>query len=128
MSKLEELVRPLIGTPWVHGGMSLEGFDCFGIVRYLTHHGLGLPLEENQIVFATTHFEEAWWCQNAHPPVYRPWDVLVMRTKHRHSDHTGLVIDDRRFVTATEAAGVCLELIGRHQERIIQVIRARVAR
>lgn len=45
-----DFIQQLVGIPYKYGGGSPdEGFDCYGLVRWVVRNGLGIILPENTI-------------------------------------------------------------------------------
>ena len=84
-----------VGTPYVWGGTSPDGFDCSGFVRYV--------YEENGIHLSRTSGEQAREGATVSITELRPGDLIFFnmnRRNRRPIDHVGLYLGEGHFIHA----------------------------
>lgn len=127
MSDILKVVRPYLATPWVrHGDQPLAGWDCFGLLKFGRREWFGRP---------TPHLAEAWTPEVAADPARvearireglaawrevepRPGAAILFEVLGRVC-HVGLLLTDRHFIHADEAAGTTVEDVrGRWGRRV----------
>lgn len=84
-----------VGTPYVWGGTTPDGFDCSGFVRYV--------YEENGIRLSRTSREQARHGSTVSLSELRPGDLLFFnmnRRNRRPIDHVGLYLGEGHFIHA----------------------------
>ena len=108
-----QLLNQMIGVPFTEKGRDLDGWDCWGVVRWGLLHGFGIEVpsycddymstEEGQEIAALIARESLGWMEQ---PLHaaQPGDVLVLRIKGRPW-HCGLVIESPWFLHAIEQLG-----------------------
>ncbi|MDF4639331.1 NlpC/P60 family protein [Vibrio parahaemolyticus] len=99
----EELISVAKRVPYVPGGRDLDGWDCYGSVRWLYHQFTGVLMPEFP---ALSHKDEAITQRAAwsvHDSVeeckFQPL-ALAAQYKNRRWVHIGLVLPDRRIIHA----------------------------
>jgi len=91
-------VGPYVGLPYQARGRSLEGVDCYGLVRivYAEELGLELPRYEDApecrdaTVTSYLMTEAARWIQ-VQPGEEGPGDIIVLH-RYNRSGHVGVVV------------------------------------
>lgn len=99
--------RPYAGIPYVLGGSSFDGVDCYGLVRLVFAQDLnitiralpdpGSPREREAAILAARHL----WRRVDEPLAY---DVVRLR-RHGWPQHLGIVQEGRRILHADEHVG-----------------------
>ncbi|MGE3705941.1 MAG: C40 family peptidase, partial [Vicinamibacterales bacterium] len=88
----------LLGTPYVNGGSTPEGFDCSGFTQWVfAQHGLSLPRDTRAQFGAGAEIRRT---------ELEPGDLLFFRTAGRHVSHVAIALDADRFVHAPNRRGV----------------------
>ena len=109
--------RELIGVPFVNGGRSpQEGFDCWGLSRYIYEHYHNIILPDYRIdcynasAVNANILEEAKkkWRRIEEPIV--PC-VIVMRFNSPISNHVGTYLGNGDFIHTAEKMGVNINSI-----------------
>lgn len=77
-------VQALIGLPYLQDGETPEGFDCFGLVRWL-YAQRGIQLSARVREFRRAFVQAA--------PPYQPWDIALLVDDRNDMRHIGLVTD-----------------------------------
>lgn len=122
-----------VGTPYVKGGTSKRGADCYGLVRMLYKDIYGIELTDWNTAlpegaarpdlidaFEAAISEEAW------EPVESPQegDIVVMRL-YNAPLHCGMMINQSQFMHAIEPMGTSVERINSPmwKKRIVHYLR-----
>lgn len=80
-----------LGTPYVYGGQSLQGFDCSGLVQF-AHSKAGIAVPR-------TAAEQQRRARPVSPGELQPGDLVFFRIGQKIA-HVGIYVDDGRFVHA----------------------------
>src|SRR5262245_13858984 len=85
----------LIGTPYTHGGASVEeGFDCWTFVQHVyCTQGMLLPSDPHDASRLFTRVE----------PPYQWLDILTFKLPPHMDRHLGLALDNAWFIHCAEA-------------------------
>ena len=82
----------LRGAPYKNGGITPDGFDCSGFVRYVyQQHGLAMPREVREQYKVGTQISR---------DDLEPGDLVFYNTLNRPYSHVGIYIGDGRFIHA----------------------------
>lgn len=109
-----------LGIPYVNGGRTRSGVDCWGIVKLIYSECLGIEIKdlgEEDIEYSQDwakdgedyfmkHYSEKW--QRVDEP--KPFDVVLIRNGRGIVDHCGLVLDSQRFIQCLRAGVVVSRL------------------
>lgn len=113
--------RELLGIPYVNGGRSLEGLDCYGLVRLLKQRqGIDIPdylsPDDRRLVTAIFRSELRLWspCEPGYGtiPLFRVPGMF----------HCGFMLNDNDFIHTWEhSGGVCIEQLSDWKPRLVGV-------
>ena len=96
-AKVIKIARTLLGTPYLYGGMTPNGFDCSGFIYYVYRKGAGIALPR------VTHRQI-----EAGKPVaisaLRIADIVYFKIG-RTTYHTGIYIGKGKFIHAPSSRG-----------------------
>lgn len=107
----------LIGIPYVDGGRTIKGLDCWGLViQCINRMGIETPdpfkLNGKDAIpkedWAAWIYQQFSGWKRLDEPV--PFSVVVFANKDGIPDHAGVMIDHQRFIHCVRKAGV---IIGR---------------
>ncbi|SDJ68395.1 NlpC/P60 family protein [Sediminibacillus albus] len=96
VAQVMKTAKQLVGTPYVWGGDSPQGFDCSGLIQYIYKElGIQLPRTVNEL-----------W--NITKPVDSPsvGDFVFFQTYRSGPSHMGIYVGDGQFLHAGESRGV----------------------
>ena len=90
-SQIVEYAKQFLGTPYVYGGTTTEGFDCSGFTQYVyKHFGISIPrVSEDQINYGT---------QTSDPV---PGDLFFP-----HTGHVGIYIGNGKVIHSPQTGEV----------------------
>ena len=84
-----------LGTPYVYGGRSPEGFDCSGFASYVyDHFGIEIPRTADDQYYSGASVSE---------PI--PGDLVFFTTYMEGPSHTGIYIGDNCFIHSSSSGG-----------------------
>ena len=90
-----------IGTPYKHGGMSINGADCSGFTNAIYKSVYNKNLERN------SHQIYKKNCRRIYKRSLKPGDLVFFRSgSSRKIDHVGIYLKDNRFIHAATRGGV----------------------
>lgn len=91
--------KKLLGTPYVWGGMSTNGFDCSGFVKYVfAQSGITLPRTTESQVTVGTYISKS---------DLQPGDLVFLQNTYRTGvSHVGIYIGDGKMIHSSSSKGV----------------------
>lgn len=93
MAQAVQVALAQVGTPYLWGGESRNGFDCSGLVQYsYARAGLALPRTAQLQYDNTTHLPSAADLQ--------PGDLVFFGAGAKAVDHVGIALGDGQMVDA----------------------------
>ncbi|MBP2116184.1 MULTISPECIES: C40 family peptidase [Paenibacillus] len=99
-SKMDKVIDKAIGTKYVSGGTSTNGFDCSGFTMYVFDKiGINLPHQSGsqyQMGSAVSRDE------------MRPGDLVFFNTSGKGISHVGIYVGDGEFAHASSSRGVTI--------------------
>ncbi|MEK3790229.1 C40 family peptidase [Paenibacillus sp. FSL R7-0204] len=99
-SKMDKVIDKAIGTKYVSGGTSTNGFDCSGFTMYVFDKvGINLPHQSGsqyQMGSAVSRDE------------MRPGDLVFFNTSGKGVSHVGIYVGDGEFAHASSSRGVTI--------------------
>ncbi|EOC99918.1 C40 family peptidase [Caldisalinibacter kiritimatiensis] len=126
--KIETLIKKFKNVPFVHNGRSLEkGVDCLGfVVLFYKEFGIEVPDNDGKPI------EKNWFKKD--PERYirgiqslgkkavsinelQPLDLVYFAISHNIITHTGIMIDNKRFVHMSPKSGFLVSKLERHWKR-----------
>ncbi|MCR6105125.1 C40 family peptidase [Salipaludibacillus agaradhaerens] len=90
--------KGLIGSPYVWGGTTPEGFDSSGFIHYV--------FKQNGITLSRTHRE--YWEEGESVSVPEPGDVVFFETYQPGPSHAGIYIGNNEFIHNSSSKGVII--------------------
>ncbi|ANQ24823.1 hypothetical protein BA893_24895 [Vibrio natriegens] len=101
----EEVIDLALRVPYVPGGRDLDGWDCYGSVRWVYYQLTGVLMPE----FPAISHKESMTTQRAAWSVHEHVEecqfqplALAAQYKGRRWEHIGLVLPDRRIIHACD--------------------------
>ncbi|ENH97299.1 hypothetical protein J416_04753 [Gracilibacillus halophilus YIM-C55.5] len=97
-SAIVRIAKDYIGTPYIWGGTTANGFDCSGYLQYVYNKaGKSLPRTVNQIYNSGQSIEK--------PSV---GDIVFFETYKPGPSHAGIYLGNNQFIHAGESNGVAI--------------------
>ena len=115
---IEPYVKKYIGIPFVSGGRTIEGCDCYGLVRLVFHNELGIDLPDvdgyaNALIPELTN------------PLFEKYSPLILGERHESPEpndmalilnhglptHIGVYVGDMYILHTVRRIGSCLQRI-----------------
>lgn len=88
--QLINIIKDVLGTPYVWGGESPSGFDCSGLVQWaLGRMGVWVPRTSSE-----------QWYYTAPVQQLQPGDLVFFQTYQPGPSHVGVYVGDGQFVSA----------------------------
>ncbi|MEK3899883.1 MULTISPECIES: C40 family peptidase [unclassified Paenibacillus] len=99
-SKMDKVIDKAIGTKYVSGGTSTNGFDCSGFTMYVFDKiGINLPHQSgSQYQMGTAVSRDE----------IRPGDLVFFNTNGKGVSHVGVYVGDGEFAHASSSRGVTI--------------------
>jgi cell wall-associated NlpC family hydrolase len=99
-SNLDQAVSGVMGTPYVWGGTTTNGFDCSGFTRYVFNKfNIELPRTANVQAKMGTYVSKGNLSAG---------DLVFFNTSGRGISHVGVMVDGRNFAHASTSHGVTI--------------------
>ncbi len=99
----EEIISTAMRVPYLPGGRDLDGWDCYGSVRWLYQQYTGILMPEFPAIShkESMSTQRAAWAVHDHVEEceFQPL-ALAAQYKGRRWVHIGLVLPDRRIIHA----------------------------
>jgi cell wall-associated NlpC family hydrolase len=108
-----EFLSKYIGIPYVHKGRTLEGLDCWGLVK-LIYKDRGFELRDLDDYEMEGHlkgknyfnpYENDEWSKSS---IARPYDVALFVNTMGVAYHAGVVTPDHRLIHTAKNTGVVI--------------------
>ena len=99
-SKMDAVIKELLGTPYKYGGTTPKGFDCSGFTAYVFAK-FGIELPHNSASMAKQGVKVA-------KADLRPGDLVFFNTSGKGISHVGIYIGDGKFAHASTSKGVVI--------------------
>ena len=126
--KVNQILSQFRKTPFVHNGRSVEeGADCLGfLILFYREFGIELPSDDGKTV------EKEWYLSDPNRYIraikglgyenitgdnLKPLDLIFFVVDHDVITHTGILLDNNRFVHMTPKAGLRISKFERHWRR-----------
>lgn len=101
----EEVIDLALRVPYVPGGRDLDGWDCYGSVRWVYYQLTGVLMPEFPAISHKDSMttQRAAWSVHEHVEEceFQPL-ALAAQYKGRRWEHIGLVLPDRRIIHACD--------------------------
>ncbi|MGN7765663.1 C40 family peptidase [Paenibacillus sp. 22594] len=99
-SKMDQVIDKSIGTKYVSGGISTNGFDCSGFTMYVFDKmGINLPHQSgSQYQMGTAVSRDN----------IRPGDLVFFNTSGKGVSHVGIYVGEGKFAHASSKRGVTI--------------------
>lgn len=99
-SNLDQEVSRVMGTPYVWGGTTTNGFDCSGFTRYVFNKfNLDLPRTASVQAKMGTYVSKG---------NLQTGDLVFFNTSGRGISHVGVMVDGNKFAHASTSHGVTI--------------------
>lgn len=90
--------KMLIGTPYIWGGTTPNGFDCSGFLLYIfKRNGVNIPRTVIEIWNSSTSVQEP-----------EPGDIVFFETYKKGPSHDGIYLGNQKFLHAGSSTGVTI--------------------
>ncbi len=99
-SKMDKVIDKAIGTKYVSGGISTNGFDCSGFTMYVFDKiGIDLPHQSgSQYQMGSAISRDG----------IRPGDLVFFNTTGKGVSHVGIYVGEGKFAHASSSRGVTI--------------------
>ncbi|MEC0372177.1 C40 family peptidase [Paenibacillus chibensis] len=97
-SKMDKVIDDVIGTKYVTGGTTANGFDCSGFTMYVYKHlGISLPHQSGSQFSMGSSVSRS---------DLRAGDLVFFNTSGSGVSHVGIYVGDGKFAHASTSRGV----------------------
>lgn len=102
-SKMDKVIDNTLGTKYVSGGVSTNGFDCSGFTMYVFDKiGINLPHQSGSQYQMGTAISRS---------DLREGDLLFFNTSGKGVSHVGIYVGDDKFAHASSKRGVTISTL-----------------
>lgn len=99
-SRLDKVIKELLGTPYKYGGTTTKGFDCSGFTAYVfAKFGIELPHQSASMAKKGVKVAKE---------ELREGDLVFFNTSGKGISHVGIYIGDGKFAHASTSKGVVI--------------------
>jgi cell wall-associated NlpC family hydrolase len=110
----DQLIRKYVGVPYQHRGRSMDGLDCWGVIRMIyADHGIDvIDLEQYDLKWARQgkdHFlgnYSSSWIKIELTAQLECLDVILFFNDLGVASHAGIYLSKGRFIQAVARSGV----------------------
>ncbi len=113
----QQLIDKYLGIPYVHGGSTLDGLDCWGLLKCV-YADLGIRLFDPECNYTKTWSKEGQhyfhdhyavdWLSVSDP---QPLDAVLFINNNGIANHAGVVLSSGRFIHCCRS-GVIVSRLG----------------